>query len=135
LKELEQRKKRIEAELNQIHQNLDNSFNKAKTSLVSLADPSGHIRRKPLHSLAIAVIAGFAIGYLKSQKKNNKTPSSEVQSPQWAPKPGIANLLFDEVRRMAARKAAVYLMDFLDTTISRPSNININKTKKTGQHN
>lgn len=112
LKELEQRKKRIETELNQIHHNLDNSFNNVKASLIRSIDPSDRIRKKPLKSLGIVVITGFAIGLMKGRRKRSVENGRVLHQ-----KSGIANLMFDEVRRLAARKAALYFLDLVEANL------------------
>lgn len=114
LKEFEQRKNRIEAELNQIRYNLDRSFDKAKSSVIKSIIPSGSIRSNPLKSVGIAVVAGFVLGLAKGRKKN----SGENETVRFR-KPGISYLIFDELRRMAARRASLYFMDLVDAKISR----------------
>lgn len=123
LKELEQRKKRIEAELNQIHHNLDHFANKVKDSIISKMDPSDRIRKHPFKSFGIALVAGFILGLPKIRNKSenshgNRRPGS----------PGLTSLMLDEFKRIAARRAVHYIMDNLDKRSSGKT------TEEQGQH-
>jgi len=113
LKELEQRKKRIEAELNQIHHNLDYSVNKVRDSIISKIDPSDRIRKHPFKSFGIALVAGFILGLPKIRNKSSNTNVNRRPG-----SPGLTTLMLDEFKRIAARRAVHFVMDNLDRASS-----------------
>lgn len=113
LKEFIQRKNRIEAEVKQIHNNLDSSVHKVKDSFLQLIIPTEKIRRKPFKSIGIAIIVGFAVGLPKK-----KTGKSRKNGMNTSDKPGLSNLLMDELKRLVAQKTAGYIMDLIDVKLS-----------------
>lgn len=113
LREFNQRKNRIEAELNQIQNNLDNTVHRVKDSFLESFIQTDKIRRKPFKSVGIAIIVGFVAGLPKIKKR--KTGKEIVDTND---NPGISILLKDELRRLVAQKTAGYIMDVIDSKLS-----------------
>ena len=113
LKEFIQRKNRIEAELNQIQNNLDNSVTRVRDSVLHSVIPADKIRKKPFKSIGIAVLIGFVVGLPKF--RGNKKRKDGAGSNHGL---GVTNLMVDEIKRLAAQKAAGYIMDMVDAKFS-----------------
>lgn len=110
IKELEQRKRRIETELNQIHNNLDDSVNKMKDSVLSVLIPAEKIRKNPFKSIGIAFVTGLVFGLPKLRKKTGSRSHEQYSTKS----PGLTSLVLDEFKRIAARRAVQYVMDAVD---------------------
>lgn len=109
LKEFTQRKNKIEAELNQIQNNLDNSVTRVRDSVLHSVLPADKIRKKPFKSVGLAVLIGFAVGLPKFRgKKSSKDGAGSNRGL------GVTNLMVDEIKRLAAQKAAGYIMEMID---------------------
>jgi ElaB/YqjD/DUF883 family membrane-anchored ribosome-binding protein len=129
LKEFVQRKNRIEAELNQIQNNLDNSVTRVRDSVLHSVLPADKIRKKPFKSVGIAVLIGFVIGLpkLKGKKKSKEGGGSTHGL-------GVTSLMADEIKRLAAQKVAGYIMDMVDAKFSeRFKSDGSNKENNTNQ--
>ncbi len=113
LQEFIQRKNKIKAELNQIHNNFDNSVNRVRDSVLHSMIPADKIRKKPFKTVGIAMLIGFVVGLPKFRRKKNRGNSTGSN-----PKLGVTNLMVDEIKRMAAQKAAGYIMDMVDAKFS-----------------
>jgi len=113
LQEFNQRKNRIEAELNQIHNNFDSSVSSIRDSVLHSVIPADRIRKKPFKSIGLAVLVGFVVGLPKFRgKKNRKNGAGSNRSL------GLTNLMVDEIKRLVAQKAAGYIMDMFDAKLS-----------------
>ncbi|MEX0769267.1 MAG: hypothetical protein WD035_00945 [Balneolaceae bacterium] len=125
--ELEQRKKRIEAELNQIHQDMDSSVDVMKEKVLSTVLPVKAIRKKPFKAVGIALIAGFALGLprlrMKSRRREKNYKEERGRSSQ-----GMTSLMFDEMKHIAARRAVRFFMDTVDEKLS--ARLDKNKRKE-----
>ncbi len=113
LQDFIQRKNQIEAELNQIQNDLDNSVTRMKDSLLENIIPTDRIRKKPFKSVGLAALAGFILGLKKIRKKKSVNPDRNIEY-----EPGVTHLMFDEIKRMAAQKAAGVVMDIIDRKFS-----------------
>jgi ElaB/YqjD/DUF883 family membrane-anchored ribosome-binding protein len=113
LQEFIQRKNQIEAELNQIQNDLDNSVTRMKDSILENVIPTDRIRKKPFKSVGIAIIAGFVLGLKRVRKRKSSGNDGQAHY-----EPGVTHLMFDEIKRMAAQKAAGAVMDIIDKKFS-----------------
>lgn len=115
--ELEQRKKRIEAELNQIHQDMDSSVDVMKQKVLSIVLPVKAIREKPFKAVGVALIAGFTLGLPRLRMKS-KRREKNYEEESGGSSQGVTSLMFDEMKRIAARRAVRFFMDTVDEKLS-----------------
>lgn len=116
LKELEQRKKRIEAELHQIQYDVDSSVDSMKERLLSTLLPVKAIQKKPFKAIGIAIIAGFALGLPKVGKFRVRRKEKSKNS---GGNPGVTSLMLEEFKRIAARRAVQLFMDTVDEQLEK----------------
>lgn len=110
------RKTRLKDDLELLEGSFENRFRNVKSSILGSFNPLDTIRKKPLQSLGIAVAIGVVAGL--SGKKKRKKASGNTEEIIEFDKPGFTGLLFDEAKRIAARRAAYYLSELVDQKLS-----------------
>jgi ElaB/YqjD/DUF883 family membrane-anchored ribosome-binding protein len=113
LKEFIRKRNQIEIELNQLQNDLGQSVTSMKDSIIDNIIPTDRIRKKPFKAVGIAALAGFVLGLKKIKKKKSGSKERGINQD-----PGVTHLMFDEIKRMAAQKAARVVMDIIDRKIS-----------------
>ena len=76
--------------------------------------PVEYIKKNPFKAVGTSVLVGVALGLMGKEKSSNGETSGRNSH-----KEKLFDLLFDEVKRVAARKAATYLSDLVDERISK----------------
>ncbi|MEX2602124.1 MAG: hypothetical protein WD355_10775 [Balneolaceae bacterium] len=116
MQKLEQRKRLLEAELNQIESGLNDSIHETKESVIEALIPRKAIRKSPIKAVAISVLAGFVIG-LPKRRKRSTGKRIESKGKTSVRSPGVATLILDELKRIAARRAVQFMVDTFDEKI------------------
>jgi hypothetical protein len=75
--------------------------------------PSSYIRRHPFKSVGAAVTFGLLIGISGSKKTGQRKESDPVSGT-----PGISTMIFNELKRLATRKAIEYTSDLIDEKLN-----------------
>lgn len=107
------RKTRLQDDLDLLEKSFENRFKKAKKSVIGSIKPADYIKKRPLQSLGVAVIIGFAIGI--SRQKSKKSGGQDSTANRGI---GFTGILFNEMKRIAARRAASYMTDLIDQKLS-----------------
>jgi ElaB/YqjD/DUF883 family membrane-anchored ribosome-binding protein len=107
-KKLEKTKKELQEEIDKIENLLDGSLEKVKTDISSF-DPRKIVRKNPLPSVGIAVVAGLLLGISTSSKKGEKSPRKGED---------LGSAFWHEIKRVAVRqivsRTSAYIEQFLD---------------------
>lgn len=112
------RKTRLQDDLELLEGSFENRFNKAKKSVLGSFKPVETIKKRPFQAVALSVAAGLVIG-LSGKKKRKKRSSPETQTESYSSgSAGFTSLLFDEVKRIAAQRAASYISEMMDQKLS-----------------
>lgn len=109
------RKNKLKSDLDLLENDFQNRFSRMKGNILGSIQPLTLVKKNPIKAVGSAVLLGLAIGLVvpkRSSKSDKKSPESTSFSP------GFSSLLFDEVKRIAARKAAYYVSDMIDKNIS-----------------
>lgn len=109
--DIRKRKKKLEDDLELLEGNIENRISGVQKKVLGTLEPIETIKRNPLKSVGTSIIIGFAIGMLGNGKSSVENDRSDPH------KEKLANLLFSEIKRVAARKAASYLSEFMDEKI------------------
>jgi ElaB/YqjD/DUF883 family membrane-anchored ribosome-binding protein len=109
LSDLQARKKNLELELEKIKESVSTSASDVKDGIISSVLPVERIRKKPFKSIGIAIAAGFILGLPRLRGKRIKGESVKSY--------GFSSMLIDELKRMAARKAMIYITDLIDDEV------------------
>lgn len=110
------RKKQLQSELEFLESGFRDRYSKAKINAFGSIDPVKKIRSNPLKAIGAAVLVGLAAGIAVPKRKSKKKSENSGAS---APSGGLgfSSLLLDEVKRIAAKKAAHYVSDMVDKKI------------------
>ncbi|MGF1671659.1 MAG: hypothetical protein ACFCU6_14530 [Balneolaceae bacterium] len=109
IEELRLRKDKLKKDISGIESSLDQSFTKLKNNTIGSFDILSKIKKKPFKSVGTALIMGLVIG-LAGRKKSRKRENR-------APRYGFNNMIMDELKRMAARKATEYITHIVDSEV------------------
>lgn len=90
---LEEKKKELKAELDNIQQELDRSIDGVRTDVSSSLDPVEFVKKHPLEVVGVSVVIGFLAGH--SGKSRHISTSDE----------GISATLLHELKKLATKKA------------------------------
>ncbi|MEX0661166.1 MAG: DUF883 C-terminal domain-containing protein [Balneolaceae bacterium] len=115
IEEIQVRKERLKNELEIIEKKYAAKIGGVKSAVDGSLKPAQTIRRNPLKAVGYAVLVGFTVGLLKNsrsskQKKHKNDHSGESRI-------GLTSLLVDELKRLAARKAMVFVSDIVDNEV------------------
>ena len=118
MSDFRKRKTRLQDDLELLEGSFENRFKKAKNNVLGSFKPLETIKKRPFQALALSVAAGLVIG-LSGKKKRKKRTSSETVSENYSSgSPGFTSMLFDEVKRIAAQRAASYISEMMDQKLS-----------------
>lgn len=104
---LEQKKRELEAELNNIQHELDDSIDRVRSDVSDKLDPKSFIREHPLPVVGGAVLLGFLLGHNDRHSTSSVSSSSSTEST-------LTNTLLYELKRLATRKALSFATDFME---------------------
>lgn|GEM_PF-720822 len=108
--ELRERKEKLKRELDQIEEKYSSKITRAKNTVNRTLKPVKTIKESPFKAVGIAVIVGVLAG-MTGRKK------SSAQSDSGGSGLGFSSLLMGELKRLAARKAMVYVSDIVDQEV------------------
>lgn len=110
--DIRKRKKKLEDELELLEGNIEDRFTGVQKKVLGSLEPIEIIKRNPLKSVGTSVLIGFAIGMLGAGKTTDQKSERQLQ------KEKILNLFLNEVKRVAARKAASHISDLIDQKLT-----------------
>ncbi|MEX2350852.1 MAG: hypothetical protein WD529_00335 [Balneolaceae bacterium] len=113
VKELEQRKRRIEAELKQIETSASTISDRYRGKVLSFLFPVKSIEKRPLRTVAIAVVTGYLIGSRCSRRSRGSTSASGASLFS------LKGLFTQEIKRVAAQRALRFAFDRLEMFADR----------------
>lgn len=113
------RKTRLQDDLELLEGSFENRYNKAKKSLFGSFKPVETIKKRPLQAVALSVAAGVIFGLSSKRKRDKKISAEDHSERSSSGSAGFASLLFDEVKRIAARRAASYISEIMDQKLTK----------------
>ncbi len=105
---LKEKRKELEAELENIQHELDDSLDKVKSDVSSSLDPLEYVRRHPLPVVGIAVLIGFLAGKEGGESSKSRKGSSDSDENK------LTSTLWYEIKRLATRKALSKAGDYIE---------------------
>ena len=105
---LEQKKQELEAELNNIQNELDDSIDKVRHDVSDKLDPKSFIKKHPLPVVGGAALLGFILGHSDDGAAPKHSSSSSSSDS------GLTGTLIYELKRMATKKALSFATDFME---------------------
>lgn len=111
--DLEKKKQELEEQLHQIHDELDESFDKVRSDVSSTLNPKKIILRYPLPAMGASILLGFLIGH---KGKGNST-STDNSTTSTSTTREFGSALLSELKRLATRKAITFATDYVEGII------------------
>jgi len=108
--ELRERKEKLKRELDLIEDKYSGKISRAKNTVNRTLKPIKAIKENPLKAVGIAVVVGVLAG-MSGRKKSSKYSNTGGAGT------GFSSLLMGELKRLAARKAMVYVSDIVDQEV------------------
>lgn len=105
---LEEKKKELKAELQNIQHELDQSIDGVRNDVSSRLDPVEFIKKHPLEVVGASVLVGFLAGHSAREGKRHSSSSDE----------GISDTLLYELKRLATKKAISFASEYLEKFLS-----------------
>lgn len=112
--DIKRRKKKLEDDLELLEGDFENRITSAQKKVLGPLKPIDYIKKNPFKAVGTSVLVGVALGLMGKEKSSGMEASSGSSH-----KEKLFDILFDEVKRVAARKAATYLSELIDEKISK----------------
>lgn len=119
LDKLDQKKKELEQELQQIEGKLDNSIDQVKENVNSSLDPKTIIKKHPLPTVGAAALIGFLVGHEGSSSKN-KSSAGE-----------FSGALLAELKKIATQKAILFATDYVEELLEEKADTHLSVSDDT----
>lgn len=116
--EIKFRKKKLRDDLDKLESGFKERADKVRSIIPGQIRPIDSIRKHPFRSLGIAIATGLVLG-LSSGKKKRSQSDNEVYSNNLSHNSGFSSLLMDELKRLAAHRAASYISDLIDQRVNQ----------------
>lgn len=116
--DLKRKKQELEAELEVIENELDDSITRVRSDVSNKLDPMQFIRRHPWPFVGASAILGFLLAGNGSSKEKGATAQVEKKDSDKQSNGDsdriFKPLLFNELKRMAARRLVTFASDYVD---------------------
>jgi ElaB/YqjD/DUF883 family membrane-anchored ribosome-binding protein len=111
------RKKKLQDEIELIEDKYSRKANMISGGIESTLKPIHNIKKHPFKSVGVSIAVGLLIGISgrRRRKSNSSVPDAEDRS--GGDRSGFTSLLIGELKRMAAKRAIVYISDFVDQKV------------------
>jgi len=107
------RKKKLKDDLDLLENSFENRITNIRKNILGVFQPVDYIKKNPFKSLGTAVILGITLG-VTGRKKGENTEGGVSDSTKLI----FSTLLLDEIKRIAARRAASYISDLIDQNLT-----------------
>ena len=115
------RKQQLKDDLDVLEDNFEERIRSARTNILKSVNLYEPIRKKPLRVVGMAIAAGLIVGLSRRKKTRNKSRRTDQRPVEYeehssfeVPAIGFRTLLADEIKRIAARRAALYISEIMD---------------------
>lgn len=115
--EIQLRKQKLQDEIDSIEQKYSKKATKISNGIQKTLKPIKTIRENPLKSVGVSIALGVIVGLSGRRKKKSDTSSSDYPVSSGTSGTGFTNLLMSELKRMAAKRAMMYISDIIDQRV------------------
>jgi len=117
VKEIQLRKQKLQREIDLIEQKYSNKATKVSQGIQNTLKPIQTIRNNPLKSLGISIAIGVVLGLSGRSKRTSSKSQSDDGERSGNGDSGFSSLLMNELKRMAAKRAMMYISDIVDRKV------------------
>ncbi len=118
MQEIRLRKAKLKDDLDLLESGFENRISRINALMPGNLNPVKTIQKHPFKSVGIAVLFGTVAGMMTGSKSKNR--GTEKDSTSTAD--GFASLVFGELKRVAAYRAASYISDMLENKMASKKN-------------
>lgn len=117
VKEIQLRKQKLQQEIDQIEDKYSSKATKVSKGIQNTLKPIQTIRDNPLKSLGISIAIGVVLGFSGRSKRSSSKSKSDDGNSSGKGDSGFSSLLMSELKRMAAKRAMMYISDIVDRKV------------------
>lgn len=117
VEEIQLRKQKLQDEINLIEEKYSRKASKISSGIQNTLKPIQTIRDNPLKSLGASIAVGVILGLSGRGKKSSDKSSPDSGGHSVSENSGFTSLLVSELKRMAAKRAMMYISDIVDRKI------------------
>lgn len=118
VKEIQLRKQKLQQEIDLIEEKYSGKATKVSRGIQNTLKPIQKIRDNPLKSLGISIAIGVVLGLSgRSRRPSSKSHTSDNGNGSGKGDSGFSSLLMSELKRMAAKRAMMYISDIVDRKV------------------
>lgn len=110
--DIKKRKKKLKDDLELLEDDFEDRITNVQKKVADSLAIVSAIKKNPLKAVGTSVIIGLAIGLIGNDKSGKEKAESGHLD-----KDRMTNLLFNEIKRVVARKAGTYLSEFIDSKV------------------
>jgi ElaB/YqjD/DUF883 family membrane-anchored ribosome-binding protein len=111
--EIRLRKKELKGDLDLLEGTFESRITNLRKKVTGFFQPADYIKKNPIRSVGSAVVLGIVLG-LSGKKKSNRDEEGTSYSNRLV----FSSLLMDELKRIAARRAASYVSEMINQKIN-----------------
>ena len=113
MNEIRQRKKKLRDDLDFLESGFENRISKVSSMIPGNLNPIKRIHKHPLKAVGLSILLGAVVGMAtgsgKKKNQNSDENGSDSSSSQ-----GFTSMVFNELKRVAAFRAASYISEILE---------------------
>jgi hypothetical protein len=128
------RKKKLQDEIQHIEDKYSRKASKISGGIQSTLKPIQKIKKHPLKAVAASIAFGLIIGVSGRRKSKSKSesktqsPDSDADDYSGRESTGFTSHLISELKRMAAKRAIVYISEFVDRKVMPGKTASLSET-------
>ena len=117
IEEIKLRKQKLQQEIDLIEDKYTRKAKKISGGVQNTLKPLQTIRDNPFKSLGISVAVGILIGASGRRKSEKRSDNESGATVTTSKNDGFTSLLMSELKRMAAKRAMMYISDLVDKKV------------------
>lgn len=117
IEEIKLRKQKLQQEIESIENKYSKQATKISNGIQNTLKPIQTIRNNPLKSLGVSIALGVVLGLSGRRKKQSGSSPAERSGNSDTGSSGFTSLLVSELKRMAAKRAMIYISDIIDRKV------------------
>lgn len=115
--DIQLRKKKLQDEIEIIEEKYSRKANKISGGIKSTLKPIQAISNHPFKFVGVSIAVGLIIGVSGRRKSKSDKAPTDSEGSSGSDSSGFTSLLISELKRMAAKRAMVYVSDIVDRKV------------------
>ncbi|WP_340103072.1 DUF883 C-terminal domain-containing protein [Rhodohalobacter sp. 8-1] len=115
--DIQLRKEKLQSEIELIEEKYSRKASKISGGIDTTLKPIKKIRDNPFKAIGISIAVGLIAGVSGRKKRKSAGRPTDVGSNSGSKGTGFTSLLISELKRMAAKRAMIYISDIVDRKV------------------